>query len=91
MDVERAFTQSKSIRRDVFVQPPKEAATDSKVLLQLRKAAYGLGEAAKEWYEIPSKTLKIVALQKSKNDPSLFFYKRDGKFKEIMSIQVDEF
>ena len=91
MDVEKAFLRSKSLKREVFVQPPKEAETDSGNVWRLKKAAYGLGEAAKEWYETLSQILQSLGLKKSKNEPALFFYEQKGKLKGIMAVHVDDF
>ncbi len=91
MDVEKAFLQSKSLKREVSVQPPKEAAVDSGTVWRLKKAAYGLGGAAKEWYETLSKVLLSMGLKKSRNDPALFYYEKNGKVKEIMAVHVDDF
>ncbi len=91
MDVEKAFLQSKSLRREVFIQPPAESAADSDVIWGLQKAAHGLGEPAREWYETLSKTLKGLGLLKSKNDPALFYYKTNDVLKGMMAIHVEDF
>ena len=73
------------------MQPPAESAADSDVVWRLQKAAYGMGEAAREWYETLSKTLKKHGMVKSKNDPALFFYKKDDVLEGIMAVHVDDF
>ena len=81
-DVEKAFLQSKRLRREVYIQSPGELATDSDVVWRLRKAAYGFGEAGlvsqisgKEWYTTLWKFLR------EKND----------QLKRIMALHADNF
>ena len=42
MDIKSAFLQGKSIQRDVFIKPPKEANTNK--LWKLKTTVYGLCE-----------------------------------------------
>ncbi len=72
MNVEKAFLQSKSLKREVFVKPPREVAVDSNVVWRMKKAAHGLGDAAKEWHDTLANKLQKVGLQKSKNEPAVF-------------------
>ena len=47
--------QGKSIERDVFIKPPKEANTNK--LWKLNTTVYGLCDAPREWYLIVKKEL----------------------------------
>ncbi len=62
MDVEKAFLQSKSLKREVFVKPSRAAAVDSNMVWRMKKAAYGLGYAAKEWHDTLVLKLKKIGL-----------------------------
>src|SRR5215469_7221497 len=42
-----AYLQGKIIEKEVYLQPPKKAKTD---IWKLRKAVYGLKNAARSWY-----------------------------------------
>ena len=48
MDLKTVFLQGKSIERDVFIKPPKEANTNK--LWKLNTTVYGLCDAPREWY-----------------------------------------
>ena len=75
MDIEKAFLQSREMVRDVFVKPPKEAGCGSETVWKLRKAAYGLGEAAKEWHETIKPILLDLGFKASKVEPAVFYMK----------------
>ena len=49
-DVRSAFLQGKRLERTVYVEPPCEMKKPF-VIWKLKKAAYGLGDAARNWYE----------------------------------------
>ena len=49
LDVKAAFLQSRKINRDIYIVPPVEAELMGK-LWKLKKTAYGLIDAANEWY-----------------------------------------
>ncbi len=92
MDVEKAFLQSGSIDRKVFVRPPKEAGVDDQKVWQLNVAAYGLTDAARRWYLKLKETLLDCELMMCEVEPAVF-YMRDSKevLKGIMVTHVDDF
>ena len=47
-DVKTASLQGKKIEREVYICPPKEAATNK--VWKLQKCVYGLGDASRYWY-----------------------------------------
>ena len=49
-DVMSAFLQGKPITRDVYVIPPKEMRKPN-MIWKLKKAVYGLVDAARSWYD----------------------------------------
>ncbi|KAA8492024.1 Transposon Ty2-B Gag-Pol polyprotein [Porphyridium purpureum] len=72
-DVEQAFLQSQPLKRRVLVQPPKEAGLPSGVLWLLKKAAYGLVDAAYIWYEsLRDVLVNKMQMKESMVDPCLF-------------------
>ena len=50
IDVKTAYLQGKNIERTIVIKPPREAKTEK--LWKLRKAVYGLKDAAEVWYEM---------------------------------------
>ena len=53
MDIKSAFLQGKSIERDVFIKPTKEANANK--LRKLKTTVHGLCDAPREWYLIVKK------------------------------------
>ena len=49
IDIKSAFLQGYNIERDVYLKPPKEAATSNK-LWKLVTTVYGLVDAPRAWY-----------------------------------------
>ncbi|CAK0910059.1 unnamed protein product [Prorocentrum cordatum] len=72
-DVTGAFTQNREIKHDLFVMPVKELAValgmPKGVAMRLRKAVYGLVEAAIEWFMTVSEALEEFGWTQMKMDP----------------------
>ena len=49
VDVKAAFLQGRRINRDIYIKPPKEVRIEGKIW-RLRKTAYGLVDAARNWF-----------------------------------------
>ena len=64
MDLKTVFLQGKSIERDVFIKPPKEANTNK--LWKLNTTVYGLCDAPREWYLSVKKELLATWCVKSR-------------------------
>ena len=73
-DVQSAFLQGKEITRDVYVTPPAECIKAG-MLWKLRKAAYGLVDAARSWYESVMIEMLKLGCRKSIYEDALYFYK----------------
>jgi len=78
VDVKAAFLQGRKIERNVYVKPPEEAATDGKVW-RLRKAAYGLVDAARNWYLSVKGILLQLGCVQSNLDKAVFRYYDKGE------------
>ena len=88
LDVKTAFLQVQKIGRDVFLKPPKEA--DTLKIWKLNKCVYGLGDAARMWYE------KIVGFfvkhktRQSKLNKAFFFYRGESGIGGAICVDVDD-
>ena len=75
-DVTGAFTQNREIQHDLFVMPVKELAAALGVpegtAMRLRKAVYGLVEAAIEWFMTVSEALEEFGWTQMKMDPCVW-------------------
>ncbi len=92
MDVEKAFLQSRELRREVYLRPPKEAVGDDKsTLWRIKTAVYGLADAAREWYLSIRKILTELEFTESKLEPSLFYLQNNQKELEgVVCMHVDD-
>ena len=88
-DVTAAFLQGKSLERDIFLKPPKEANSSGKVW-KLLKCVYGLNEASRYWYlRIRGELLKL-GCKCSKADPTVYYFYSDS-LEGLMISHVDDF
>ena len=91
-DVKSAFLQGKLIARDVFLNPPQERYKAG-VVWKLRKTAYGLCDAAKNWYESVVDEMLKRGCEKSKYENALYYYRNDDnkKIHGFSISHVDDF
>ncbi len=92
LDVEKAFLQSRVLKRPVFVNPPKKATgSDRLKIWKLKTAMYVLGDAAREWYLTVKQSLLSLGLKESKLEPSLFDKTSEpGNLEGILCLHVDD-
>ena len=89
-DVTRAFLQGKSIERTVYVNPPSEAKKPF-IIWKLKKAAYGLGDAARNWYDSVLREVVEIGCKKSTYEDALFYFKENDKLLGLITTHVDDF
>lgn len=89
IDVKTAYLQGKEIKRNVYLRPPREAKT--KGIWKLKKTVYGLRDAARAWYDSISEILQELGGIKCRLEPTIFYWKKEGKLKGIMCTHVDDF
>ena len=76
IDIKSAFLQGRPIEREVTVKPPREAGTAK--LWKLKKALYGLNDAAREWYLKVKEAMVEMGGKRSTLDNAILFW-RDGQ------------
>lgn len=84
IDIKTAYLQGEKLERTVYIQPPKEAET--KKLWRLKKAVYGLKDAAKVWYFSLKRILESLGGVCSKLEPSIFKWTNERE--ELFGIMV---
>ena len=90
LDIKSAFLQGMPIEREIYLIPPKLAHFKG-ILWKLKKCAYGLVDAGRQWYVKVLLSLKDLKGQQLSLDPGVFFWKKDGKLVGIMAFHVDDF
>ena len=89
-DVRAAFLQGKYLERTVYVEPPKELKKPF-VIWKLKKAVYGLGDAARYWYESVLQEMLKIGCKKSMYEDALFYFKKNDKLMGMSATHVDDF
>jgi hypothetical protein len=89
VDIKSAFLQGREIEREVTVKPPKEAGTSK--LWKLKKALYGLNDAAREWYLQVTESVGEMGGSRSTLDNAIFFWRIRNKLVGICAAHVDDF
>ena len=88
IDFKTAFLQGKAINRDIYVKPPKEAQTTK--LWKLRKTAYGLKDAPREWYIRLKNQIVQLNCKPSSIDNGLFMMHIDNELAGLLIVYVDD-
>ena len=89
-DITSAFLQSDIIDREIYVQPPKDAAPPGVIWL-LQKPMYGLEDASLQWYKTLADRLKKLGCIKLITDPATFYWlDKDQRLGGIISWHVDD-
>ena len=80
MDVITAFLNG-TLNEEIYMEIPDgfPFAGDATKVCKIKKALYGLKQAPKAWYERINSWLLSQGLSRSKNDPNLYFSRKDGK------------
>ena len=89
MDIKSAFLKGKSVERDVFIKPLKEANTNK--LWKLKATVYGLCHAPREWYLSVKKELLATGCVKSRYDDAIFYWHKENTLQDILSAHVNDF
>ena len=77
------------LQEEIYLEQPKgyEVGDSKRKVLLLRKAIYGLVQAALEWRRVLEKELLELGFQPLKTDPASFIRKSDGM---ILNTHVDD-
>ena len=88
IDIKTAFLQGNKFDRDVYVKPPREAATQK--LWKLSKCVYGLGDASRQWYLTLKDKIVQAGGNVSTHDLGLFFCHKHDILTGLMPCHVDD-
>lgn len=90
-DIKSAFLQGDTIDRDVFIDPPPESDAPRGTVWKLKKALYGLVDAARQFYQSVRSELIQLGMLQSTVDPSMFYWKCENKVCGILVTHIDDF
>ena len=89
IDVKSAFLQGETLKRTVYLKPPKEANTDK--LWILNKCVYGLRDASRLWYLRVNDVLKQLGVVNINLDEAVFIFVYQDRVCGIICLHVDDF
>ena len=97
-DVSTAFLQGENYRddeqRNIYLRPPRNTnpliGADENSVWHLNKAAYGLVDAPRKFYDGFMKTLVRAGMKRSLTDFGLFYYRNGNKTSGIVVTHVDD-
>ena len=88
LDISTAFLQGGPIDRELYVLPPKEAATDK--IWRLNKSVYGLNDASRSWYLRLREALINLGATPIQLDQGIFAWYDKSVLVGLMVIFVDD-
>ena len=88
LDIKSAYLQGKEIERLVYVKRPVEVTRDQ--LWRLKKAIYGLNDAARVWNLKVKEELGKMGVMKSKYDKAIFHWKKDAVLLAMWMTSVEQ-
>lgn len=91
-DVKKAFVMSKtSLRRPVYMHPPKEMKLPPGQLLKVMRTLYGMPEAPMHWFKTYSDYHRDeLRMKQIPIDPCLWYRKDHHKLSGVLALQVDD-
>ena len=90
IDIKAAYFQSGSIKRKIYVRPPRELLLYQTVW-QLLCLPYGIVEAGRQWQLVSDDFLKSIGMQAIYALPQCFIVKNNGEWQLIVGKIVDDF
>ncbi len=90
-DIKSAFLQGKTLEREVYIIPPKEAEVEEGKIWKLIHCLYGLNDAARQFYSSVVEELTRLKCIQSHLDPAMFFLKEGDRLVGMIVSHVDDF
>ena len=90
IDIKAAFLQGKEIEREVYLRPPSEVKIPG-YIWKLKKVAYGLDDAARNWFLSVGEFLRGLNCKQSFLDKALFRWYSGEQLQGIFLMHVDDF
>ena len=90
IDIRAAFLQSKELKRDVYVIPPRDIAKDG-YLWKLKKPLYGLSDASRRFWLRVKEVFEREGLKTLSGDEAFYYKNVDGNLHGMVITHVDDF
>ena len=90
IDITAAFLQAEELKRDVFINPPKDVKEEG-VVWKLRKPLYGLTDAGRQFWLRIKKLLKENGFENIVGDEAFYIKRNDDGSTGMLLLHVDDF
>ena len=90
VDIRAAFLQAESLKREIFIRPPKDISKDG-VLWKLLKPIYGLDDASRRFWLTVRRIFKEEGLNPITGDKAFYVKRVEGKLVGSVLTHVDDF
>ncbi|KRX83269.1 Retrovirus-related Pol polyprotein from transposon TNT 1-94 [Trichinella sp. T6] len=88
MDVVTAFLNP-SLNEEIYMELPTGVGDENNKYCRLRKSIYGLKQASRAWYGMLDDTLQSFGLNRLKNEPCIYFLRKNETFLAV-GVYVDD-
>ncbi|KRX78153.1 Retrovirus-related Pol polyprotein from transposon TNT 1-94, partial [Trichinella sp. T6] len=88
MDVVTAFLNP-SLNEEIYMELPTGVGDENNKYCRLRKSIYGLKQASRAWYGMLDDTLRSFGLNRLKNEPCIYFLRKNETFLAV-GVYVDD-
>ena len=90
VDIRAAFLQSRTLDRDVFVEPPSDIKKPG-IVWRHKKPLYGLDNASRKFWLWVKGILNRIGLGVMEGDEAFYYLHRDGDLIGGVITHVDDF
>ena len=90
IDIRAAFLQSKELKREVFVVPPKDIVKPG-ILWKLKKPLYGLNDASRRFWLRVKEVFNNENLRTLPGDEAFYYKHEGGRLVGMIITHVDDF
>ena len=91
IDIKTAFLQGRTLERNVYLLPPKEAEVECGFVWKLNQCVYGLTDASRHWYDKVVEVLLETGIKVSNFDSALFYDEVENQLQGVLCSHVDDF
>ena len=90
VNIRAAFLQSRTLDRDVFVEPPPDIKKQG-VIWKLKKPLYGLDDASRKFWLQVKEVLMEIGLKVMEGDEAFYYLHQSGELMGAVIMHVDDF
>ena len=90
IDIRAVFLQSKELKREVFLVPPKDIAKKG-IIWRMKKSLYGLNDVSRQFWLRVKEVFKQEKLKTLPGDEDFYYKHEGGRLAGMVITHVDDF